>query len=86
MRADMANVPFGQKRRDVLARIDDDEAGPVEVEMTFDQRKSAAPDGAEADHDDGAVNIAVNRVVCVRHSSIFLFQPISKLDHKSERQ
>ncbi|MNX82227.1 hypothetical protein D3C86_1139500 [compost metagenome] len=83
---DVADVSLGQKGGDILARVDDDEPGPVEIEMTFDQRKSAAPDGAEADHDDGAVNIAVNRVVCVRHSSIFLFQPISKLDHKSVPQ
>ncbi|KAF1853680.1 hypothetical protein Lal_00031196 [Lupinus albus] len=68
MCADVVNIPLGQKRGDIFARIDDDEPGLVEIEMTFDQRKSTAPDGAEADHDDGAVNIAVNRMVCVRHS------------------
>ena len=82
----MTYALLGQKRGDVCARIDDHEAGPVEIEMTFDQRESAAPDGAEADHDDWAIDIAINRVVCVRHSSIFLFQPISKLDHKSVPQ
>ena len=39
---------------------DDDEMPPVEIEMALDQRQRAAPDRAEADHHDRAVDPAVS--------------------------
>ncbi len=56
----------------VLMRIDDDKARSVIGEMPFDQRQRALADRAEADHDDGAGNLRVNRrggahvVLCLR--------------------
>src|SRR5690606_21062376 len=42
---------------------------PVEAEMTLDQRQRAAPDRAEADHDDRAGDLAMDRKSGVGHFS-----------------
>src|SRR5208283_3812168 len=55
--ADPAHV---QKMAMRIGGIDDREAALVEVEVPLDQRQDAAPDGAQADEDDGAGNLAVN--------------------------
>jgi hypothetical protein len=51
----------------VLVRIDDDEARFVIVEMPLDQRQRAFADRAEADHDNGAGNLGVDRLIGRAH-------------------
>jgi hypothetical protein len=41
-------------------RVDDREAILVEVEMALDEGQDAATDGAEADQDDRAGDLAIN--------------------------
>ena len=45
-----------------VIRVDDDHARFVEVEMPFDQRQRASPDGPETDHDNGSGDFGVDRV------------------------
>ena len=48
----------------LVRRIDHDEAVLVEGEVPLDQGQRAAPDGAEADHDDRAVDAAMHGPGC----------------------
>ena len=58
------NEPYAalvEQRAVGIVGADDDEMALVEVEMALDQRQRAAPDRAEADHHDRALDASVFR-------------------------
>ncbi|MNL53614.1 hypothetical protein D3C87_1768770 [compost metagenome] len=51
----------------ILTRLDHDQPVLVVFEVALDQRQGAAADRTEADHDDRAGDLAVNRIGGVCH-------------------
>src|SRR5690606_13715357 len=68
---DMAGAVAGDDAHvvGIIAWLDHHQPQPVEAEMTLDQRQRAAPDRAEADHDDRAGDLAMDRKSGVGHFS-----------------
>ena len=59
---DMGIARLPRRRPVRLSRLDDGQLVLVELEMTLDQGQGSLPDGAETDHDDGAVDAGVDGV------------------------